>query len=166
MRRLDAGLALVVLLFSLASCREVPVTADYSVKEYDPARDPAQDLAATVQAAQAGKKRILLQVGGEWCSWCHRLDKYIATHPAVARMLAANFVIMKVNYSDENKNAEFLAQFPKVGGYPHWIFLDSDGKFLHSQGTGELEEGANYIEPKMLIVLRTWRAGGLAASNE
>jgi len=166
MRRVSEKLAVLAFVVLLVGCREAPVAAVYSIKDYDPKRDPAADLAATVKLAQVENKRILLQVGGKWCGWCHRLDKYIATHPAVARVLAAKFIIMKVNYSDENKNAEFLAQFPKVGGYPHWFFLDSDGKFLHSQGTGELEEGDNYIEPKMLIVLRTWRAGGLSASNQ
>jgi hypothetical protein len=36
-----------------------------------PARDPVDDLdTAKVEAQRAGK-RIVLDVGGEWCSWCH-----------------------------------------------------------------------------------------------
>lgn len=145
-----------VLLFVIAGCQEAPTTAVYSVKEYDPTRDPAADLAATVKAAQAGQKQILLQVGGDWCSWCRRLDNYIATHPAVARVLAENFIIQKVNYSEENQNAEFLGQYPKIEGYPHLYVLDSDGKLLHSQSTSPLEAGESYSEPTMLIYLRGW----------
>jgi thioredoxin-related protein len=143
-------------LFLIVGCQEAPTAAVYSVKEYDPARDPASDLVATVQAAQAGKKQILLQVGGDWCSWCRRLDNFIATHPAVARVLAEDFIIQKVNYSEENQNAEFLAQFPKIEGYPHWFVLDSEGKLLHSQSTGVLEAGESYSEPTVLIYLRSW----------
>lgn len=159
MRRLAECSTLPVLfavLVALAGCRETPAVAVYSVKEYDPTRDPAADLAATVTAAQAGQKQILLQVGGDWCSWCRRLDNYIATHPAVARVLAENFIVQKVNYSEENQNADFLAQFPKIDGYPHWFVLDSDGKLLNSQSTGVLEAGESYSEPTLLIYLRSW----------
>lgn len=147
---------LFLVLVALAGCHETPAVAVYSVKEYDPTRDPADDLASTVKAAQAGRKQILLQVGGNWCSWCRRLDNFIATHPAAARVLAENFIVQKVNYSEENQNAEFLAQFPKIEGYPHWFVLDSDGKLLHSQSTGVLEAGESYSEPTVLIYLRSW----------
>jgi thioredoxin-related protein len=159
MRRSTGRSALAVLfamLVVLAGCQETPTAAVYSVKEYDPTRDPAADLAATVKAAQAGQKRILLQVGGDWCSWCRRLDNFIAIHPAVARVLAEDFIIQKVNYSEENQNAEFLAQYPKIDGYPHLYVLDSDGKLLHSQSTSPLEAGESYSEPTVLIYLRSW----------
>jgi thioredoxin-related protein len=159
MRRLAECSALPVLfvvLVAIAGCQETPTAAVYSVKEYDPTRDPAADLASTVKVAHASEKQILLQVGGNWCSWCRRLDNYIAMHPAVARVLAEDFIIQKVNYSEEKENAEFLAQYPKINGYPHWFVLDRDGKLLHSQSTGELEAGDSYSEPTMLIFLRNW----------
>ena len=49
----------------------------YSVSAYDPARDPEKDLGATTQRALAEGKRILLEVGGAWCSWCKALDRYV-----------------------------------------------------------------------------------------
>jgi len=139
---------------SLAGCSDPQ--AVYTVKVYDPARDPAADLAATVRTAQAADKRIVLQVGGDWCGWCHKLDRYIAEHPAVAQALNDGFVIMKVNKSGENDNAEFLAQYPKIPGYPHWYVLESDGTLLHSQGTAALEEGGSYSESALIDFLRTW----------
>ena len=44
---------------------ETPV-AFYSVDDYDPTRDADADLAMTLEQAQAGKKRIILEVGGKW----------------------------------------------------------------------------------------------------
>lgn len=41
-------------------------TTIYSVATYDPAADPAKDLAATVASAQQDGKRIILEVGGKW----------------------------------------------------------------------------------------------------
>ena len=64
---------------------------------------------------------------------------------------------MKVNYSDENENAEFLSQFPPVPAYPHFFVLESDGSFLHSQGTGELEEGGGYNPDVFGDFLERWK---------
>ena len=64
---------------------------------------------------------------------------------------------MKVNYSDENANASFLTNYPEVPAYPHFFVLDSDGSFLHSQGTSELEEGRGYNEAVFLAFLEKWK---------
>jgi thiol:disulfide interchange protein len=137
----------------------MPIEAEsiYTVAKYDPQRDPATDLAATVLVAQDSNKRILLQVGGEWCGWCHKLDAYVAEHTAVSQAIGGNFVIMKVNYSDDNKNEAFLAQYPTIPGYPHLYVLESDGTLLHSQNTGELEEGSSYNEGALLAFVDRWK---------
>ena len=64
---------------------------------------------------------------------------------------------MKVNYSSANENKEFLGQYPKNQGYPHFFVLASDGTFLHSQGTAELEEGRGYNEHLFLDFLESVR---------
>ena len=128
----------------------------YSVAEYDPARDPAEDLQATIKQAQAENKRILLEVGGDWCSWCHALDAYVHENAAVAEALRNGFLIMKVNMSEENENQAFLSRYPEIPGYPHLFVLERDGTLLHSQGTGELEEGPSYNERAVLGFLSAW----------
>ena len=65
--------------------------------------------------------------------------------------------MLKVNYSEENKNAEFLSQYPAIPGYPHLFVLDSDGSFLHSQGTEVLEQGRGYSEQAFLEFLDKWK---------
>ena len=66
-------------------------------------------------------------------------------------------MIMKVNMSEENRNEEFLANYPKVPAYPHFFVLEADGEFLHTQGTGELEEGPGYDEAVFLAFLNEWK---------
>jgi thiol:disulfide interchange protein len=128
----------------------------YSVDTYDPKRNPEEDLAATVKKAKAGSKRILIQVGGDWCGWCKLMNKYFHENEKVAAALAKDFIIMKVNFSKENDNKEFLKKYPGAQGYPHLYVLESDGTFLHSQGTGALEEGKSYNEKVMLDFLANW----------
>jgi hypothetical protein len=64
---------------------------------------------------------------------------------------------MKVNYSNENRNETFLKAYPGVPAYPHFFVLDSDGSFLHAQGTAELEEGRSYNEKVFLEFLARWQ---------
>ena len=77
--------------------RKPIISSFYSVSEYDPERDPSEDLANVVKQAQDTNKRILLEVGGEWCGWCHILDNYIQENEVVAEALQKNFFIIKVN---------------------------------------------------------------------
>jgi thiol:disulfide interchange protein len=135
----------------------VEMVSFYTVAKYDPEREPAVDLALSLHVAQETKKRILLQVGGEWCGWCHKLDAYIAEHSAVSSAINDSFVIMKVNYSDENKNEAFLSQYPQIPGYPHLYVLESDGTLLHSQNTVELEERSSYNEAALLAFVERWK---------
>ena len=128
----------------------------YVVDRYDPKRRPEADLKAALKRAEAENKRILVQAGGDWCGWCKLLDKYFRENGRVAAALAADYLIIKVNYSDENRNEDFFKQFPPAEGYPHLYVLDASGKLLRSQGTGELEEGRGYNEDKVLRVLRQW----------
>ena len=63
---------------------------------------------------------------------------------------------MKVNFSEENRNADFLSPYPTIPGYPHLFVLDSEGTFLHSQGAGELEQGRSYNQEAFLAFLERW----------
>lgn len=131
----------------------------YVIKEYSPERDPVADLAETIAVAQAEDKRILLIIGGEWCIWCHYLADYLEADNAVQAAFDESFVVSKINWSDENKNEDFLGQYPKAEGYPHFYILDSDGSFLESQGTAVLEKDKSYDPEKMLAFAEKWKKG-------
>jgi thioredoxin-related protein len=124
--------------------------------KFDPNRDPEKDLAEAVKVAKKQGKRILLDVGGEWCSWCHKLDKFFAVNAEAGKILKEKYVVVKVNFSPENKNEKFLARYPKINGYPHLFVLEKDGKFLHSQDTGLLETGPEHDGAKVIPFLKKW----------
>jgi len=128
--------------------------------QFDPARDPVADLATAKVEAQRGGKRIVLDVGGEWCSWCHLLDAFIEGDAEIRSFRDANYVWMKVNYSEDNENAAFLSQFPQIKGYPHLFVLDAQGTLLHSQFTGELEadkgQPKGYNRERFLAFMKEW----------
>jgi thiol-disulfide isomerase/thioredoxin len=128
----------------------VPVLA------YDPARNADQDIRDAVAEAGRTNRRVLVEVGGLWCIWCHYMDEFFDKHPDALALREKNFVMVKINVSDENKNAETLSRYPKVAGYPHIFILDGDGKLLHSQDTEKLEEGKGYNLDKFKAFLTEW----------
>jgi thiol:disulfide interchange protein len=127
------------------------------VDVYDPARNPAEDLKQAIIFAEHENKRILLELGGDWCIWCKYLDEFYESHSDILQFRIDNYVLVKVNVSPENMNEGFLSQYPVAAGYPHIYILDSDGTFLYSQDTVELENGADsYVPETFMAFLQKW----------
>lgn len=126
------------------------------VAKYDPKRDAAQDIRDAAAEAKRTNRRVLLEVGGEWCIWCHHMDDFFVAHPDLTDLRDKSFVTVKINFSDENKNKEVLGQYPAVAGYPHLFVLDSTGALVHSQDTSALEEGKSYNLDRFTTFLAYW----------
>jgi thiol:disulfide interchange protein len=122
--------------------------------KFDPTRDAAKDVAAAVATAKAQGKRVIVDVGGEWCPWCHILDRFVQSNADVKALVESNYVWVKVNFSRENKNEAVLSKWPKIGGYPHLFVLDGTGKLVHSQETGSLEAEKDYDKGKFVAFLK------------
>ena len=156
-------LAFVILaVASLCACgpsqRTLPPSKNQStVTQYDIERDPARDVEAAVAEATQTNKRILLDVGGDWCKWCVYLDRFFADNPELYQYREEKFIWVKVNRSEENPNDDFLACYPDFDGVPHFFVLESDGTLLHSQDTAPLESGADsYSLEAMKSFLEEW----------
>lgn len=126
---------------------------------FDPARDAAADMQQALALAQAQRKLVFVDVGGEWCSWCHVFDRFIGSRAEVSKLLAERYVIVKVNYSPQQRNEAVLSRFPKAKGYPHFYVLDGNGRVLASQASAELEGGRDYDEAKVLAFLGRHQPG-------
>jgi thiol:disulfide interchange protein len=123
---------------------------------YDPTRNATADIEHAIAEAQKTGKRIILDVGGDWCPWCHALDRFFQEHPDLVRIREENFITVYVYYSDRNKNERALSRYSKVLGIPHIFLLDQDGTLLHSQHVVELQTGNAYSPQKMKEFLTKW----------
>jgi thioredoxin-related protein len=148
------ALAAVVLLFAVVA------TAATGSAGYDPDADPAAELEAAVAEARSSGRRIILVVGGEWCSWCHILDRFVKEDPALHSLWDRHYATLKVHWDPDHPNGAFLARYPKIEGYPHIFVLDSDGRLLHSQNTGALESGRSYSSELVREFLTRWAPPG------
>lgn len=145
-----------ILLLVLASTLSAQEQVPFFNKKYDSKADPVADLKQAVAEAQKSHKNILLDVGGEWCSWCHKLDSLFRNNADLTEYLLKNFVPLKINMSPQNENKSFLSGFPEIEGYPHLFVLDQNGKLMHSQETGALEEGKHHSPEKVMAFLKRW----------
>jgi thioredoxin-related protein len=150
--------ALLLLVSSVVLAADLPT-------RFDPARDAAADVAHAAALAKASGKRVIVDVGGEWCTWCHIMDRFIDANDDVRALIDAHYVWVKVNYSMENRNAALLGRWPKIAGYPHLFVLDASGKLVHSQNTSALESGRGYDKQRFIAMLRAWAPAGRSAAT-
>src|SRR4029434_6330075 len=94
---------LAVAAVLLPWCPGAAESASPLPMDFDPARDPARDLEVALRMAHAAGRRVVIEVGGEWCSWCHILDRFFEANPDLKRFRDANYIWLKVNWSPENQ---------------------------------------------------------------
>ena len=149
-------------IFAIACAIFVPVGVEAAPEvlplpvKFDPSRDALRDVDAALQLAKTTNRRVLVEIGGEWCVRCHIMDRFFTANPDINALRDARFVWLKVNYSKENSNAALLARWPKVAGYPHLYVIDTDGRVLHSQDTSALEAGKTYDPAAFRKFLTEW----------
>ena len=142
------------------------LAAELYSTQYDSKRDPFADGRAAIALATKTNRRILIEVGGDWCKWCHILDKFIQSDVEIKEALERTFVVLKVNVSDENSNEKFLSAFPKALGYPHMYITESDGRVVHSQDTAKFLVNLKYSKRKFLAFLKDWEIDKDAEVNK
>jgi thiol:disulfide interchange protein len=152
--RLPGLVVLLVAGMQLHASQVLPLPA-YS-QGYDPARDPFSDGRAALRLAMETRRKVLIEVGGDWCSWCHVLDRFLHEHPSLRTRLHKTFVLLKVNVDERNDNAEFLSAFPRALGYPHMYVTDNKGSILFSQDTAEFLQGGRYSAQRFRAFLDRW----------
>lgn len=135
---------------------------EYS-KAYDPSRDPFADGKEALQYAQQTNRRVLIEVGGDWCSYCKILDYFINNNATIKNSLYERFVVLKVNISDENDNKAFISGLPKTFGYPHIFITENDGTVILSKDTAQLLQNGKYSEQRFIDFLDKW---GPSANTE
>lgn len=122
---------------------------------YNPEADAQAQIEEAKQRAQAEGKMILLQVGGDWCKWCVRLNRFIESHERIRAYVEARYVWVHIYYGKENRNLATMERLgnPHENGFPVFVVMDAAGEVRHIQPTGELESGESYSQEALLDFL-------------
>jgi thioredoxin-related protein len=125
---------------------------------YNPRVDAEKELKEAISKAGIDKKHVLISVGGNWCQWCIKFYNYCKADKELDSLIQANYVEIKVNYSDENKNASVLKKLdnPDKLGFPIFVILDENGKRLYTQESGSLFADNNWDRNKIITFLNKW----------
>lgn len=126
------------------------------VRPYHAEDNAQQKIDLLVTKASKEKKNIILQAGGNWCSWCLLFNEFKENTAEVKKALNAGFLYYHLNYSPENKNEAVFKKYAPEGhklGYPFFIVLNSKGEVIKIQESGSLEQGKGYNKEKVLKFL-------------
>lgn len=159
---------LVAVFISSVALAQTPAPAKKEeVNIYNPKANAQAEINAAVAKAKKEKKHVFIQVGGNWCIWCIRFHDLVNATPALKDYLANNYETVLLNWSPENKNEAILKKFKYPGrfGFPVFLILDGDGKLIHTQNSGYLEEGGGHSVKKVMEFLKNWNYGALQPEN-
>ncbi len=126
---------------------------------YHPEADAAKELAAVIQKAAAQKKYVLIQAGGNWCSWCIEFARLSKVTPKLDSVINAGFILYHLNWSKENQNKKIFNQYGNAQrfGFPVFIILNEKGERIHTQNSEYLEDGKkSYNTSKVQSFLEMW----------
>ena len=154
-------LAIVAVLFALTTNAQKALK-----KVYNENINPIEQIDQAVAKAKSEGKFVICQVGGNWCPWCLKFADFIEKDTTISKMIADNFEYIHVNYNPrksqgEEKLAQGRALMKRLNnagrfGYPVFVVLDEEGRILHIQDSGLLEEGEGYNQKKVLSFFKNW----------
>lgn len=126
--------------------------ADLPVVERNPFDETAnadKDVAEAFARARRSGKRVLIDLGGNWCGDCVVLAN-IMKLPEVKRFIAAHYEVVSVDVGRKNRNLEIPARFSVdlSGGVPTVLIVKPDGRTLVDAGHVAALEDARHMTPQ------------------
>jgi thiol-disulfide isomerase/thioredoxin len=136
---------------------------------YDEHADLKQLVADALARATKENRRVLIQWGGNWCSWCHQLHELYASDAPIKHELLYEYDVVYADIGHFDKNMDVAKGYgAEIKGVPFLTILAADGSVLANQETGSLERGAGqpgHDPAKVLAFLTEHQASYRAAAD-
>lgn len=131
---------------ALGSIGDLPVVVRYP---YDEKADADADVAAAFARARLSHKRVLIDLGGNWCGDCIVLAN-IMQLPEIKPFIARHFEVVSVDVGRMTKNLQIPARFgvDLKGGVPTVLIVEPDGRTLVDRGHIAALEDARHMTPQ------------------
>ncbi|GAA4451475.1 thioredoxin family protein [Novipirellula rosea] len=79
-----------------------------------------------IQAAHSTGRLIIVSVGANWCHYCKEMDRDVWKHPAIAKIIAEEYVPLKL--TDEQHQE--LIETMQIKGYPATLIFTQDRQLV------------------------------------
>jgi len=115
---------------SIASFQQLPVV---TMQPYDEAANADAQVAAAFARAQKSHKRVLIDLGGNWCGDCIILANFVKL-PEMRRFMDAHYEEVSVDVGRFNRNLQIPARFgvtKRLDGVPALLIATADGKLVN-----------------------------------
>ena len=138
----------------------VPLAAFAAGPLYPPVDRANADIETALKEAAKSKKRVIVDFGGDWCTDCKILDINLKK-PENAALLEKSFVMVHVNVGDKgiSDNFEVAERYgiPLKKGVPALAVLESDGRVVYAQKSGEFESMRSMDPSSVNDFLQRWK---------
>ena len=159
LRTLLVALSVLPFLASVATAAAAPKVSIASLTNlpvgerspYDPNADATAAGDAAFARARKSGKRVLIDVGGNWCPDCIVLANLMQL-AELKPFLAAHFEIVSVDVGRFDKNLQIPARFgitERLEGVPSVIVAEPDGRFVNRGRIAALAD-ARHMTPQAI----------------
>ncbi len=107
------------------------------------------------EAKETGK-RIIVEFGGDWCSWSVKMCKVLES-AKFKSLLQERFIFLRcyAGHDGECHYPEHL-EFPNFSAIPFFVLLNENGEIIASQSTETFEWFRFYKKYKIYSFLKSW----------
>src|SRR5580698_187663 len=131
MKKFMCMVAMLIAVSNFTRGDDVPKTkkAEEAKKPvYDEKANAKELIDSALVAAKRENRRVLIQWGGNWCSWCLLLHERFKSDKDLAKTLRYEYDVVYI----DSKNAELMKKYgvDQNEGVPYLTILDGDGKVL------------------------------------
>jgi thiol:disulfide interchange protein len=118
---------------------------------FDTAANADADVDAAIARAKKSGKRVLIDLGGNWCADCRILSGLMAL-PEMDAFLKAHYEIVDVDVGRFNRNLQIPARYgitERLAGVPAILVVTPEGRLVNRDKVSAIED-ARHMTPQAL----------------
>ncbi len=116
---------------------------------YDERVDARAEIARMLECAKAERKPLLLMFGANWCPWCRKLDRLLATDKRLSRLADDAVLRLNIDVGQYDRNLDLAKQYGLEAlddtGIPMLVVLGPDGSVQGVKNSDEFVSGSRYV---------------------
>ncbi|MGA0603545.1 thioredoxin family protein [Caulobacter sp. KR2-114] len=139
---------------SIASLKQLPTPLPYP---YDVDADAEAAVKAALARARVGHKRVLLDLGGNWCADC-RILAAVLQLPEIAAFMKAHYEVVTVDVGRYDRNMQIPARYglARLPGAPTVLVLDEHGRLINAGHESALTDARSMTPQALADWLASW----------